>query len=481
MKTNTNLLFSFLILLTWAEVAMGQGEQTKRFDMDDCIDYALEHEASSLNATLDEQIARLRVKETVGLGLPQVSTNVSLQHNPELPRFFAQYDATVPDGEGFGPTHAEAQALGMEDGDAFGSLNFFQLPSAGDANLSINQLIFDGSYIVGLQAAKTYKELSVKQKQYARGELGAAVAKAFFTVLINEDRLRLYTSNLSRLETLYRETQELFNNGFAEQIEVDRMKVSLNNATAQKSNYENLVLLSRRLLKFQMNYPLDQPLELEGSIEDVLDNSSIRNVTRDFDLENRHDYQVLEVSKKLEELNLKNMYAGAIPSISAFATLGYSTQSPNFGGLFSTNSTFAEQPEIGHDKWYNYSVVGVKLNWSLFTGLQRNYQIQQQKAKLQKLENDIDQFKDMVSIEVSDAALTLENSLRELKVQEENMELAENIYKVSEAKYKQGMGSSLEVIDAENGLQQARTNFYNTLYNAAIAKIDLVRAVGVRD
>ena len=450
--------------------------QKSTFDLEECMNYAVEHEATSVNASLDEEIAALSVKETVGIGLPQISGSSNLQHNPDLPRFFSRYN---PNG-GFGISEGDAQELGIQEGDVFGATNFFQLKSNGDMNLSATQLIFNGSYIVGLKAARTYKELSSKQKEYTQSELQAAVAKAYFNVLINEERLELYESNLDRIEKLHKETEALYESGFAEKIEVDRLKVTLNNAKTQKSNYESLSTLSLQLLKFQMNYPLSDTLELKGSISDFVD-GAIQNIPQDYELTNRSDYQTLVINKELQELNLKNLYAGALPVIQAFGTVGRSTQSATFGGLFRTDSNFGEAPGVGPDKWYGYSTIGLSLNWSLFTGLQRKYQIQQQKVEIRKLENSLTQFESQVQVEVEQQGILLRNANENLDVQRENMELAQNIFDIAEIKYKEGVGSSLEVVNADNDLKQAQTNFFNALFDAVIAKIDLTRAVGKRD
>lgn len=450
--------------------------QTKQFSLEECMTYAVENEASSINASLDEEIAALRVKETIGIGLPQINGSATVQHNPDLPRFFSEYNP----GSGFGISQDDAQSLGIEPGDIYGATNFFQLKSNGDINLSATQLIFNGSYIVGLQAARTYKKLSLKQKDYTQSELKAAVAKAYFSVLINEERLVLYTSNLERLEKLFNETQELYKTGFAEKIEVDRLKVTLNNARTQKSNYENLADLSMKLLKFQMNYKLDEPLELEGSISDFV-NGEIQNVPQEYDLNNRSDYQTVVTNKELQELNLKNIYASGLPVIQAFGTLGASTQSATFGGLFRQESNFNANAGVGPDTWYSYSVIGLRLNWSLFTGLQRNYQIQQQKVEIKKLENSLTQFETRVRVEVEQQGILLINANENLDIQRENMELAQSIFDISEIKYKEGVGSSLEVVNADNELKEAQTNFFNALFDAVIAKIDLTRAIGERD
>jgi outer membrane protein len=463
------LMLSILPMASWA-----QSNAPTSFTLQDCLDYALANSISVQNSILDEESAKAKVKETVGIGLPQISGNISAQKSPTQQRFFSQYQP----GSTFGVTDAQAAALGINAGDVYAAQNFFQLKGSGDASLSINQLIFNGSYIVGIQASNAYKELAVKQSNKTKGDISADVAKSYFNVLINKDRLELFTVNLARLDTLYRNTLAMNENGFAERIEVDRLKVALNNLKSEQENIKNLNILSMKLLKFQMSYPLDQPLELEGKIEDVL-GRVLEPMNDELSYMNRPDYQVLMANQKLQELNLKNKYAEALPSIGAFANMGYSTQSPSFGGLFSTQSDFSAVAGLGPDKWYGYSTVGLRLSWSLFTGLQRNYQIQQQKIELEKIENNVDQFENMIQMEVVESGLTLNNALEKLSVQQENKELAERIYQISQIKYQEGVGSNLEVVDADSALKEAQTNYYNALFEAIIAKIDLSMALGL--
>ncbi|MEO9967378.1 MAG: TolC family protein [Reichenbachiella sp.] len=475
-KRPTFLLLLTMNLVAVHQVSVAQESNSGKFSMQDCIDYALENATEVRNAVLDEEIAQAQVKEVFGLGLPQVNGSVSVQQSPTLQRFYGQYTP----GSSFGPTADQAAQAGIESGDVYASENFFQLKGAGDANLNIDQLIFNGSYFVGLKASKAFKNLAIKQKNKTKGDIQSDVAKSYFNVLINEDRLRLFSASLARLDTLYRHTVSLNENGFAEQIEVDRLKVALNNMQSDYDNLKNFSILSKRMLKFQMNYPLNQPLELSGSIEDVL-SRPISDITDVVDYNNRPDYQVLIANQELQELNLKNKYAELLPVIGAFARLGYSTQSPNFGGLFTTNSNFSEQGGVGPDKWYNYSTVGLRLSWSLFTGMQRNYQIQQQKIELEKIDNNIRQFENLINIEVKDAGLTLQNAIDKFEVQKENMALADRIFRISLIKYEEGVGSNLEVVEADSALKDAQTNYFNALFEAIIAKIDLNRALGTNE
>ncbi len=462
-----------LMLMAVSTITLAQTEGT--FTVHECVDYAVENAALMKNARLNERSAEARVKETIGIGLPQVSGSVAVQHSPTLQRFFSQYSSA---GAGFGITADQASQLGIQEGDVFAAENFFQLQSAGDANLSFNQLIFNGSYIVGLQASQAYKDLSIKQREDTEGRLAVAVGKAFFSVLINEDRLKLYDANIGRLDTLFRNTREMYKNGLAEQLEVDRLKVSLNNLRTERAYFEDLTKLSRQLLKFQMGFPLEERIELTGSIVDML-KEELEPINSDVIYEDRPDYRVLLANKKLQELNIKNKYAESLPTLGAFATLGMTTQSPTFGGLFSTESGFNEQQGVGPDSWYNYSNVGLNLRWNLFSGLQRNFQIQQEKIALEQIDNTVEMMENQINLDVMDAGITFSTALERLDVQRENIELAERVFNNSRIKYEEGVGSSLELVDADRSLKEAQTNYYNTIFEAILAKIDLDSAKGL--
>ena len=443
------------------------------FSLQECIDFALENSVNALNATLDEQIAAARVKETVGIGLPQVSGTASLVHNQKLQRFFGTYNDAA-DGFSFFP----AGIPGAQNGDVLAAENFFQLRSSGDLGLSINQLIFNGSYIVGLQAANTYKELSQKTTDQTTEQIVEQVTKAYYSVLINKERMELFDANIARVDTLLRNTRALNISGFAEKIDVDRIQVNLNNLMTERDKFANMNALGLALLKFQMNYPMEQPIEVEGSIKEVQFDPIEPLNGADWDYANRAAYREMEVNRKLQELNIKNLYAEALPSISAFAGLGYSTQSNGVGGLFVTESNVSDSDLVGPDKWYNYSQFGLRLNVPIFGGLQRTYKIQQEKLTLMKLENGFKSLESLIDLEIQQSFLTFDNAQKSLASQEENMELAESIARVTKIKYEQGVGSNLEVIDAENSLRNAQTNYYNALYDAIVAKVDLDKAKG---
>lgn len=469
MRRFYTILFSLLLISSTSFSQENGGGAT--FNLEQCIKYALDNSYAIDNAKIDEQIAVARVKETIGIGLPQINASAGIIHNQKLPRFFTSYD---PNGGFFDFSGVP----GIQSGDVVAAQNFFQLKSSGSASLSVNQIIFNGSYLVGLQAANTYKELSVKTTNQTNEQVIEQVTKAYYSVLVNRERMKLFENNINRVDSLLITTKALSKNGFAESIDVDRIQVTLNNLVTEKTKFERLQQLSIELLKFQMNYPIEQPIEVEGELKKETIEVNLDDYLQDWDFKNRPDYQVLETNYKLQNLNIKNNYAAALPSLSANANLGYSTQSPNISGLFKTNSGVSDDGRIGPDSWYSSSSFGLSLNIPLFSGLQRTYKVQQEKLQLKKIENGFKSLEKAIDIEIKQATINYQNSIAALKSQEQNMELAANVARVTKIKYEQGVGSNLEVIDAESSLKETQINYYNALFDASVAKTDLDKAFG---
>lgn len=451
-------------------VARIAAAQTTSFTLEQCVDYALKNAISVQNAQLDEKISIAKVKEVTGLGMPQIDGAISVSHNQKLNRFFSTYS----DQSFFFPE----PIAGVNNGDVIAAQNFFQLKSAGNAGITINQLIFSGSYFVGLEAAKAVKELSVKNTNQTRVQLIDAVTKAYYLVLINRELVKNFNSNIGRLDTLLRNTKALNQNGFAESIDVDRIQVNYNNLITSRENFERNQALMVDLLKFQMNYPLTAPISIEGSIANVDPVISLSDYSANWDYSARPDFQAIEVNRKLQTLNIKNYYAQALPSIGAFANLGYSTQSSNVGGIFKSNTNIKDNGLVGPDKWYGYSLFGVQLNMPVFGGFQLKHKIQQEKLNLQKIDNSIKAIKSSIDIDIRNTIIAYQNAIKSMQSQKENMDLAAKVARITKIKYEQGVGSNIEVLDAESTLRESQVNYYSALYDAMSAKVNLNKAYG---
>jgi outer membrane protein TolC len=239
-----------LLLILLAGLCTGAMAQQsgQTLSLDQCIQYALENSVQAKNALLDQEKAKYRVKEITGMGLPQISGEASVTHNEKLQRFFMAYSSQGGFID-FGPNVPP----GLQEGDVIAAPNFFQLKSAGNASVTANQLIFNGSYFVGLKVAKAYKDLAIKSADATNESIIQQVTVAYYNVLINKEREALFNSNIARVDSLLKTTTALNKNGFAEAIDVDRIQVTLNNLKTEHDKVVSLNEVGIYLLKFQMN------------------------------------------------------------------------------------------------------------------------------------------------------------------------------------------------------------------------------------
>jgi outer membrane protein len=470
MKRLPQILFA--IVMT-AGVVHAQQTPTA-FTLDDCIRYAMENTIDVKNAHVDEQIAKAKVRETTGLGLPQIDGSVSVQHNNKLPRFFATYQTA----QGFAGNNEDGSPrldlAGVQPTDIIAMQQFFQLPSSGNAGLTVNQLLFSTTYLVGLKAADTYKQLATRTAEQTEIKVIENVTKAYYSVLINNERIGLFDNNIARVDSLLRTTTALNSNGFAEAIDVDRIRVTLNNLKSERLKFLNLQSLSIGLLKFQMNYPIDKEIVIKGSLTDLSVNENLFNeYEQGWDYKNRIEYKMLETQRDLRELDVKNYVSRNHPSLVGFWNGGFSTQSPNIAGVFKTETPIGDNGVVGPDRWYSYSSFGISLKVPVFSGMQRTYQAQQARLALLKVDNQFTSLRQSIDLSIQQNTVTYKNALETFRSQRENMELADRVAKITKIKYEQGVGSNIEVIDAENSLRQAQVNYYNALFDAISAKTDL--------
>ena len=419
--------------------------QENSFTLQQAIDYALKNQTSIRNAQIDEEIAAGKVNELIGAGTPQLSGTADLNNFIDIPVSF------VP-GEFFGG-----------DAGTFLPVRFGQQFSA-SAGISLSQLLFDGSYLVGLQASKTYLELSRKQTRQSRTETAVNVSKAYFGALVSNARLGFIEANLQRIKKLLDDTRALQEAGFAEKLDVDRIELNYNNLSVEKEKILRFRLISYALLKFQMGFPPDKELTLS----DPLDEMALKapDVPETLRLENRPEFQVLTVSRQLQSLDLKRNKAAYLPSLVAFGRFSY---------FNARNSFDIFQPGL---RWFPTTLIGAQLNIPIWDGLQKNARISQSRLNLQKVDNALEQMKNGFRLEMESARINFMNYMESLAIVRKNRELATEIARVSKIKYESGVGSGLELVNAESDLREAEANYFNTLYETIIARIDLDKSAG---
>lgn len=468
-----NRLFALLwVIPLWGSFAQS-GTDTLKMSLQQCVDYALKNSTSVKNATLDEEIAAAKVREVRGIGLPQITGSAGLQH------YFKLRNSYLP-----GATPFVQFPPGTPTPDVLVLPAIFQLPTSLDASLNATQILFNSSYIVGLQAAKTYRELASRSAQQTREQTANNVKKAYYQNLINVERIKLFDVNIVRLDSSLRQLRALQKNGFTEQIEVDRLEVSLNNLMTEYEKTLNLLVLSSLTLKFQMGMPIEQNVILTDSISQYANNTEY-NLEDKIDPKNRVEYQLLKLQVKSYQLDLKNNRGAALPSLVAQGSIGAFTSTNDLNIFKNRNiavlKDLTSAPDFKNQGsyWSDYSYVQIGLNVPIFTGLQRTGKVQQSKLNLTKAENNLKNFEQAMNVQVQAAKVNLQNSQRSLAIQKRNMELAKSVSNNTFKKYRAGTGSNLEVTNAEASLKEAQINYFNALYDFLVYKIDYEVAAGL--
>ncbi|MCP1381833.1 TolC family protein [Runella salmonicolor] len=424
-----------------------------RYSLQEAIQYGVTHNINVKNSQTDAQSAESRIGEIRSVGLPQVNASVSLMDNLIIQRVFLPaifFDPQAPEGAPPVPVQ-------------------FGVKYSGNAGLQLNQMIFNAQWLLGLKAAQAYRELAVKNVTQSKIQIAESVSKAYYGVLVAEERAKLLDLNIQRLDSLTREMGEMNKKGFVEKLDVDRLEVSLNNLKTERSKVQNMVDLSYYMLKFQMGMKLDEAIQLtdrinETDVEKIAAEVKASDVN-DFKYDQRVDYSILKSNLLLSEMDVENNKRGYYPTVSAFAGYGYNTGRNGFG-------------EVWGSPWFNNANIGLSVNIPVFDGFAKKYKIQQAKFTVDKVKQSLSLVEQSIDLQIRSANITIINGLETLKTQKRNLDLAQEVVRVSKIKYQSGTGSNIEVINAESALKEAQTNYFASLYELLLSKVDLDKAKG---
>lgn len=439
-------LYSLLLsLLFFSNILFSQ---QLNLTLEDCIELALKNNENLKNSILEENISKAVSKEYLAVGLPQIYVDGGLQYNHEVQKSLidiSRFMPGVPEG-----TEQEVQ---------------FGQTYEGRFDFNIDQMIFNGSYFVGLSATKELEKLSNKLTQRTEIDIYESVSKAYYTVLNTKSRIDLVKSNIERLLTLLEESQQLYDNGFIEKLDIDRITVSYNNLQSEKIKTDRLYDLSLFVLKFQIGIPLNQEIKLIGNLnEDILENFDF-DLSK-FDYNKRIEYSILKTDRNLKSYDLKNNRSQYLPQIYLNYNYGLNTSASSYDLFFDSY------------RWKNFGTVGLNLVVPIFDGFLKRSKINQSKYKIEQIDNQLLFLERSIDLQINQSVVDYSNSKESLEITSKNLDLALSIYNASEKKYKEGVGSNLEVLNANAGLKQAQTNYYNAVYEVIISKINLEKTLG---
>jgi outer membrane protein TolC len=467
--TKTILIALILVNLFQENINAQQPQQPQIYQISakDAIDIAFKNLADLKNARLDYKAAEARNKEFTGLALPQVSGSLQGNHYLTLPLI------QFPDGSEV-QIYDVLRQEGVKDGSGnpitktgeFNYRNFsFITPWNVNAGLSVNQLLFEPQVFVGLQARDELLVNSDLQLKVTEEKVKETVYRNYYGVLIAQKQLGYVVESIKRLEKLEHDQTEMFKNGFAERLDIDKTTVNLNNTRTSEIQLRTATKNGLALLK--MNLGLTQADSL--FLKDTLSSDGIRQgiLEDDFSYENRNEVKLLNSAIKLQNYDIRRHKLSYFPTVSAF----YNFQE---NGQRQGGDAGGSQPWF----WYNTNLVGINVSVPIFDGFQKKNRIRQSQFTLEKVQNTLDMTKKGIDMEKTVAKNTLINAIVAMDAQEKNMELAVKVFNSVKIKYEQGVGSSFELLQADTDLQQAQSNYFRAMYEAALAKINYLKALG---
>ncbi|MGR3811588.1 TolC family protein [Jiulongibacter sp. NS-SX5] len=431
---------SLMILISMATYSQ------QSFTLEEAVEYGLKNHADVQNAIVGRQDTELDIKEIKATGLPKINGQFQYTYNAIVP-------TQLIDAQNFDPTAPEGAVTEFK----------FGVPWGGQAGISLNQLIYDATWLVGLRAQDTYRKLADQEIVQSKTTVAENITKAYYSVLVAQERAKIIELNIARLDTMESNTTKMFEQGFVEKLDLDRLSVQKNNLKTELTKVRNLTELSKQLLKFQMGYNVSQQIFLSDNLIEQEEKALASIVNEEVDPESRIEFQMLKTNRELLEMNEERYRKSALPNLFFSGNIGAGHSNTRFNPF---------------ERWFGSSSLSLGVNIPLYDSGLRKIQQERQRLGMIQIDNSAEMLRNSFRLQNDQATINMKNGLETLDVQKRNLELANEVVRVSKIKYQEGVGTNLEVVNAENDLRQAQTNYFAALYDVLVAKVDLDKAHG---
>jgi outer membrane protein len=407
------------------------------------VDYAAKNSVLVKNALLDYQIQVQSNRATTSQALPQVTGNLGITDYIQIP-------TTLIPGEFI---NQPGTFIPVKFGTKWNSTG----------GVTLQQVLFDGQVFVGLQARQASLDYYRKRQEITEQMLRANIHKIYYQLLIGKWQIDQIDANIANQESLLHNSTEMFKNGFAEQLDVDKATVQLANLESEKIQTVYNISNGYLGLKVLMGMPVQDSVRLT----DTLTYDMVRDavLSDNYKYTDRRDFQLLQINRQLNEYDVKRYKKEYIPTAKLNANYAQN-QYVNSFDLGQKNS------------WYPTSYFGVSVNIPIFDGFYKDANVRQSKLKLQQTLNNMDSLKIRIDNDVEEAQLRFTAALASLDYQKKNMDLSERVYAQTRKKYEQGLGSNQEITTALTDQKTAQANYFNALYSAIAARVDYLNAIG---
>lgn len=419
------------------------------FSIEQAWQYAVTNNVNAQKARIDQTIADQKVKETTGIGLPQVDLQGTYNYFLKIPV------QLLP-----------AEVFGGPKG-TYMPVQFGQKQTA-SGGVTLTQLLFNGSYLVGLESAKTYKQTAALITEKTEISVMNGILMAYTGVVVTDENLRTLEENRKVAEKALRDTETTYKVGLIELQNVEQQQYGYKSLV---TNQQNLVRTREQLamaLKYLMGYPMDRPINLTSGLPELVEkNEVLAAIDLNPDVSNHIDYRIGRNALTLSELQLKLQRSKYLPTLAGFFSSNYNGNSNKF--TFFTNN----------QQWFNTSVVGLQLDVPVFSGFQRKWQTEQAKLNVTKAELDLQETQRRLKNSAYAASVEYENAYNSYKNAQELIALSSSIYKKEQIKFKEGMGSSFTLQQAETQLYDAQRMYYQAALNLIQSRNTLDEALGL--
>lgn len=433
-----------LLLLLIASILQAQDQkQSYSFSLDQAIAHALENNYSAINANRDIAISKQKKRETTAMGLPQVNASVDYQNFLKQPITLADFNQD-----------------GINEEFVFGTKQNM------NAKATLSQLLFDGSYIVALQASKTYLKYYVNAKQKNDTEIREMVINSYGNVLLAEESISILEKNKTILDKTLFDTQETFKNGLIEEENVEQLQITLSSVNSNLNNVKRLKEIALKMLKINLGIDINADLKLTDKLDTLTQSNLDLSLTQnDFEINNNADYKMILNFEEQRKLELKLQKSKYLPSLSSFVNYGTTANNDNFN-FFSNNQ-----------KWFDSSLLGISLNVPIFSGFARSARTQQAKIALDQAKTQRTETEQKIKLQYENAKSEYEFSIEQYNTSKSNLSLAERIEKKQQIKFKEGLSSSFDFTEAQRQLYSTQQNYLQSMVDVINKKATLEKII----
>jgi outer membrane protein TolC len=364
-----------------------------------------------------------------------------------------------------GVKNGNGQTVSMPNGGNFGNLLFpFGNPWNANAGVTLSQIVFDGQVFIALKARNGTISLQERIAELTEESIKANVYKVYYQLVAGKVQVQLLDANIGRLEKLKHDVTVMYDNGFTERVDIDKLVVQMANLETEKLRANNMISNGYSGLKLLMGMPIKDSLVLTDTLDDNQIKEGVLEASQ-FKYSDRKEFQISEITNELNGLNVRRYKLSQLPSLVLVG--GYSKQAQRDKFDF-----------FGKGDWYTSSYIGLQMKVPIFNGFALKARTQKAKLELQKTQNQTEALKISIDREVETAKTNFITAIASMDFQKKNMALAEKVYSQTKKKYEIGTGSTSEINTAQLDLKTAQTNYINALYDAVIAKIDFLKATG---